>query len=242
MQKYAYNKPIKSIKKMKKIISFALCGLLVFTSCGPGSNLGKGSLFGGVGGAVLGAGIGALIGGEKGAAIGAAAGAAVGAGTGAVIGDVMDRKAKELEAIENAKVEQIVDINGLPAIKVTFDSGILFATNSSTLSADSKDALSQFAKDMQELEDTDITVWGHTDNTGSDAVNEKLSKKRADAVSSFLQTNGIAKARITSEGKSYSMPVADNATDEGRKQNRRVELYVSANEAMIKAAEAGTLK
>ena len=223
---------------MKKIISFALCGLLVFSSC---SAL-KGTFIGTGAGAALGAGIGALIGGEKGAAIGAAAGAAVGAGTGAIIGNVMDRKAAELEAIENAKVETITDVNGLTAIKVTFDSGILFATNSSTLSAESKETLAKFAEGIKDLENTDITVWGHTDNTGTAAVNEKISKQRADAVSKQLQANGIAKARIHAEGKSFTMPVADNETAEGKAQNRRVELYITADEAMIKAAEAGQLK
>lgn len=227
---------------MKRIFTFALCGLLVFSSCSSMSNLGKGSLIGTGAGAAIGAGIGALIGGEKGAAIGAAAGAAVGAGTGAVIGDVMDRKAEELAKIEAAKVETITDVNGLTAIKVTFDSGILFATNSSTLSEDSKNALTQFAEGMKDLPNTDITVWGHTDNTGTAAVNEKVSKNRADAVSTFLQKQGIDKARIHAEGKSYNMPVADNETEEGRALNRRVELYITADADMIKAAEEGTLK
>ena len=227
---------------MKKIITIALCGLMVFSSCGTMSNLGKGALIGTGAGAALGAGIGALIGGEKGAAIGAAAGAAVGAGTGAVIGDVMDRKAEELAEIENAKVETITDVNGLTAIKVTFDSGILFATGKSDLSAEAKSNLELFANDMKDLEATDITVWGHTDNTGSAATNEKLSQKRADAVSAQLQKNGIAKTRIIAEGKSFTMPVADNETVEGRAQNRRVELYITATEEMVKAAEAGTLK
>ena len=227
---------------MKKIITLALCGLMVFSSCGTMSNLGKGALIGTGAGAALGAGIGALIGGEKGAAIGAAAGAAVGAGTGAVIGDVMDRKAEELAEIENAKVETITDANGLTAIKVTFYSGILFETGKAELSAEAKANLELFATDMRDLEATDITVWGHTDNTGSASTNEKLSKKRADAVSAQLQKNGIAGTRIIAEGKSFTMPVADNETVEGRAQNRRVELYITATEEMIKAAEAGTLK
>lgn len=220
---------------MKKILAFAMCGLLVFSSCSSMSNLAKGSIFGTVGGAAIGAGVGALIGGEKGAAIGAAVGGAVGAGTGAVIGDKMDRKAEELAALE-AKVETITDANGLKAIKVTFDSGILFATNKATLSDDAKKALATFAEQMKDLQDTDITVWGHTDNTGSDAVNEKLSLQRAESVSKNLQSNGIAASRIMTSGKSYSMPVADNATAEGRALNRRVEVYITANEEMIKAA------
>ena len=227
---------------MKKILLIAACGLMIFSGCSSMSNLAKGAIIGTAGGATLGAAAGALIGGEKGAAIGAAIGTAVGAGAGAIIGDKMDKKAAELAELENAQVETIEDANGLKAIKVTFDSGILFATNSAKLSEKAKANLKTFADDMKDLQDTDITIYGHTDNTGSDAVNEKLSLQRANSVSTLLQNNGIAKSRITAEGKSYSMPVATNETAEGRAQNRRVEVYISANENMIKAAEEAAAK
>ena len=94
---------------------------------------------------------------------------------------------------------------------------------------------------MADLEDTDITIYGHTDNTGTAQVNERISKQRADAVSSYLTKCGIKSSRLTSEGLSFNMPIADNATAEGRAQNRRVEIYITANEDMIKAAEAGHL-
>lgn len=227
---------------MKKIFAIALSALLVFSSCSNMSHLGRGAIVGTGAGAALGAGIGALIGGEQGAAIGAAIGVAVGAGTGAVIGDVMDRKAKELEELENAKIETITDVNGLTAIKVTFDSGILFETNKSALSPEAKANLDKFAESMKDLQDTDITIWGHTDNTGTAAVNQKVSQQRADAVSKQLQADGIAKERIHAEGKSFDLPVADNETAEGRALNRRVELYITADADMVKAVEAGTLK
>ena len=95
---------------------------------------------------------------------------------------------------------------------------------------------------MKDLTDTDITIYGHTDNTGSAEVNERLSLQRANAVSAELQADGIAKSRITTEGKSFTMPVADNSTAEGRAQNRRVEVFISANQNMIAAAENGELK
>lgn len=222
----------------KSIIAAALCCILILPGCSSMSNLGKGALIGSGSGAAIGAIAGALIGQDgRSAAIGAAIGTAVGGGAGAIIGNAMDKKAEELAAIENAKVEELTDINGLPCIKVTFDSGILFKTNSSTLSAEAKVNIQEFAEKMKDLETTDITVWGHTDNTGTAAVNENLSKKRADAVAKVLNVNGIADARITSEGKSFNLPVADNATVEGRAQNRRVEIYITADEEMIKAAE-----
>lgn len=227
---------------MKRFLVLSLIALAVLPGCSSMSNAGKGALIGTGAGAALGTAVGAIIGGQKGAAVGAAIGTAVGAGSGAVIGDVMDRKAKELAELENAKVETVTDNNGLEAIKVTFDSGILFNTNSSTLSAAAKQSLTEFAEQMKDLPDTDITVYGHTDNTGTAAVNERISKQRADAVSSHLQTKGIAASRITTEGKSFNEPVADNGTAEGRAQNRRVEVFITAGEKMVEAANNGELK
>lgn len=223
---------------MKKFGTILLAGLVLLQSCGSMSNLAGGTLIGSGAGAALGAGIGYLIGGDgKGAAIGAAIGTAVGGGTGAIIGDQMDKKAKELAELENAQVETVVDINGLKAIKVTFDSGILFATNSSTLSAESKAALKQFADGIADMPETNLTIYGHTDNTGTLEVNQKVSKNRANAVEKYLKSCGIDSSRMTAEGLAYDFPVATNDTAEGRAQNRRVEVYVSANEEMIAAAE-----
>ena len=225
---------------MKKFASILLCGILVM-GCGM-SNLGKGSLIGSGAGAVLGAGIGYLIGGDgQAAAIGAAVGTAVGGGTGAIIGNQMDKKAKELAELENAQVETVTDVNGLKAIKVTLDNGILFDFNKSSLKKEAKDELEKFAKDMADMPNTNINVYGHTDNVGSAEANKKVSDQRACAVASYLMKHGIEKDHILAEGLSYDFPVADNSTAEGRAQNRRVEIYISANEDMIKAAENGEL-
>ncbi len=228
---------------MKKFVLIALCAMMILPGCGTMTKTGSGSLIGGGAGAAVGAGLGALIGKDgKGAAIGAAIGTAVGAGTGALIGKKMDKKAAELAALENAQVETVEDANGLEAIKVTFDSGILFDFNKSTLSAASKKDLKDFADKMADLPDTDITILGHTDNIGTAAANEKVSQNRADAVAKYLKSVGIAGTRMTAEGRSFNEPVADNSTEAGRAQNRRVEIYITANENMIKAAEAGELK
>lgn len=228
---------------MKKYIAMALCALILIPGCGTMSNTAKDSLIGAGGGAALGALVGGLIGKDaKGAAIGAAIGTAVGGGTGALIGKKMDKKAAELAALENAQVETVTDNNGLEAIKVTFNSGILFPTNGTTLSAASQTELKNFAAKMADMTDTDIAVFGHTDNTGTAAVNERISVQRAESVAAYLQKCGIAASRIKSAGLSYNDPVADNATAEGRAQNRRVEIFISANENMIKAAENGTLQ
>jgi outer membrane protein OmpA-like peptidoglycan-associated protein len=230
------------MKNFRALTAIVLCGTILLSSCSTTKNSTKGGVIGGAGGALLGAGIGALVGHGKGAAIGAAVGGAVGAGAGVVIGKKMDKQKAELEKIEGAKVETITDANNLQAIKVTFDSGILFATGKSDLTASSKSALLKFAASLKETPETDVTIYGHTDNKGSHDLNLKLSNDRASAVSSFLTANGIAKERMTTEGKAYDEPVADNATEAGRTQNRRVEIYIAANKQMIEQAQQGTLK
>jgi len=219
---------------MKKLVSLLLC-VAVLAGCGI-SKTGKGAIVGTGAGAGLGAGIGALIGGEKGAAIGAAIGAGVGAGAGTIIGRQMDKKAEELAKLENVQVETVEDVNGLEAIKVTFDSGILFDFNKSTLKPEAKQQLDKFAAEMSDMTETGITVYGHTDNVGSEAANRKISLQRAESVGNYLNTKGIAKNRLVMQGMGYDQPVADNSTEAGRAQNRRVEIFITANEKMIEEA------
>lgn len=208
------------------------------------TNTGKGALIGGGGGGALGAGLGALIGGGKGAAIGAAVGAAVGTGAGALIGNKMDKQQKELEAqlAEQAKIEQTTDKNGLQAIKVTFEGGILFPTNGSTLTEKAKIELAKFAGNMQNNPDTDIHIYGFTDNTGSMQANERVSTSRANSVLSYLANCGVSATRLSAQGVPMADYIASNETAEGRAQNRRVEIYITANQNMIQQAEAGTLR
>lgn len=202
------------------------------------SNLAKGTTIGAAGGAVLGAIVGKVAGNT---AVGAAIGTAVGAGTGALIGKHMDKVKAEAEAVKNAQVESVTDANGLQGVKVTFDSGILFATNSSTLNASSQNTIKQIADVLKNNSDVDVAIFGHTDSTGTDAINNPLSEKRAKAVESQLKKLGVSNIKRV-EGQGSKNPVADNSTAEGKKQNRRVEVYMYASEAMVKAAEAGTLK
>ena len=220
---------------MKKIkfFSIGLCFALVLAGC---NNTQKGAAIGAGGGAVLGAIVGKLAGNT---AVGAAVGAAVGTGAGAIIGKKMDKAKAEAEAVQNAKVESVTDANGLAAVKVTFDSGILFATNKADLNIDAKTSLTDFAKVLKENSDMDIAVIGHTDNTGSDAINNPLSENRAKSVSTYLKNSGVNASQIkTVEGQGSKNPVADNSTAEGRTQNRRVEVYMYASQEMIQAAQA----
>ena len=176
---------------------------------------------------------------QKGAGIGAAVGGAVGAGVGAVIGNRMDKAKKAAQEVQNAKVETVKDTNGLDAVKVSFDSGILFATNKADLNAAAKNSLKQFADVLKSNSDCDIAIIGHTDSTGSDAVNNPLSVSRAKAVDAYLKSCGVSASQIKRiEGQGSTNPVADNSTEAGRKQNRRVEVYMYASEKMIEDAKA----
>ncbi len=228
------------MKKFNIAVIIAICAGLILSGCGASNTL-KGTGIGAGAGALLGAGVGALVGKGKGAAIGAAVGTAVGAGAGALIGNKMDKQKAELEKIQGAQVETITDANDLQAIKVTFADGILFATGKSALSTSSQSALANFATSLKNTPETDVTIYGHTDNTGSRQVNEKLSQERADAVAKFLKDNGIASVRLTTAGKAFDEPVADNSTADGRTKNRRVEIFITANVNMIQQAEQGEL-
>lgn len=222
------------MKQFTKLLGIILLsGAMVLSSCGA-SNTAKGTGIGAGAGAAVGAGLGAIFGGGKGAAWGAGIGAVVGGGTGAIIGNKMDKQAAELEEIEGAQVEKI---NEGQAIKVTFESGILFATNSSTLNTASRESLDKFATSLQNNPDTDVKIYGHTDSTGSDAINNPLSERRAESVYNFLISRGVAGNRIVSAGFGSTDPIADNATVAGRAQNRRVEVFILPNAKMIEDAE-----
>ena len=220
----------------KAIAAMLLSGGLILSGCGL-SNTAKGAGIGAGAGAIIGAGVGRVAGNS---ALGAIIGGVVGGTAGTLIGKKMDKQKKELEEqVKNAKIESV---NEGQAIRVTFDSGILFATNSSTLSSTSQNSLRSFAANLKANSQTDMLIIGHTDNTGSDRINEPLSLNRASSVRSFLSAQGVDSSRMRVDGKGSHEPVADNSTASGRKENRRVEVYIIPNKAMVEAAQNGTLK
>lgn len=231
--------------RILKILGIGVVASTLFLSsaCNSMTNLGKGAAIGGGGGAALGAGLGAIIGGGKGAGIGAAIGAAVGSGAGMLIGRKMDQQKKQLEQelADKAKVESVQDQNGLQAIKVTFDGGILFPFNSTTLSNNAKQDLTSFASSLISNPETNVQIFGFTDNVGSMQANQNVADGRADAVKNYLLHSGVAASRLSAEGIPMADYVASNDTPEGRAQNRRVEIYITANKQMIQQAENGTL-
>lgn len=221
------------MKKMK-ITAFLLSGAILLGSCSTMNKTTKGGIIGGGSGAAAGAILGGLIGKGKGAAIGAAIGAAVGTGAGVAIGHKMDKKAAEAAKIEGAQVEKVTDANGLTAVKVSFESGILFAFNSAALSNGSKASLRELAQILKEDPTTDIAIVGHTDKVGTYEANMKVSRERAYAVENYLQSCGVSPAQFKKvEGVGYNE--YDNSMT--AEQNRRVDVYMYASEQMIKNAE-----
>lgn len=226
------NSMLKS--KLIRLLSFVLI-VSYLSSCKTMSKTEKGAVIGVGAGAMVGAGIGKLAGNT---ALGAVVGAAVGGAGGAAIGKYMDKQAKEMEAkMEAAKVERVGE-----GIRVTFDSGLLFALNSSELSAKSKEELRKFSEVLNKYPDTNLNINGHTDNTGSDELNQKLSEKRAQSVSKFLIGQKVTASRFTVSGYGETQPKVDNSTPENRALNRRVEVIVIANADLVKAAQNGELQ
>lgn len=229
---------MKKIGFKTSFFAIIVSSFMMLTSCASYNQMNsktKSGILGGTGGAALGAIIGGLIGNGKGAAIGAAIGAAAGTGTGVIIGSRMDKVAAEAAKIEGAKVEQ-TEQNGVPVVKVTLDGSITFATGKSTLNETAVQSLTTFARQLDIA--VELGIYGFTDNTGSLAINQKLSYARANTVSGFLMSHGITSGRIKEvKGFNWENPVASNATAAGRSQNRRVELYLIASEQMVKEAQ-----
>lgn len=217
---------------MKRIISFVLIFALLVAAAGCASmnRKEKGAVIGAGSGAVLGAVIGKQAGNT---ALGAILGAAVGGAAGAYIGNYMDKQAAEIERdLDGATVERVGE-----GIKITFDSGILFAVGKSDLQSAARTNLTNLATILNKYPDTEVLIEGHTDATGSDESNLTLSRDRAQSVANYLESLQVMSTRFTIMGYGESQPVADNGTEAGRQANRRVELAIMANDKLKGVAQ-----
>ena len=205
----------------------------VFSGC-KASNTTKGGAIG----AGAGAAVGGVIGHSSGnTVVGAIIGAAVGGTAGALIGRHMDKQAEELRKdLKGAKVERVGE-----GILITFDSGLLFGFDSYALQSETKANLGELATTLKKYDDTNILIEGHTDSTGEESYNQKLSEERADEVKTFLTGADVKSSRITTEGYGERQPLAPNDTEAGKKSNRRVEVAIYANNEMKKLAKKGEL-
>jgi len=217
---------------MRNLVIFAVIAALLAgaVGCASMSKTKEGTAIG----AGAGAAIGAIMGNQSGhTVLGAILGAAVGGAAGAYIGNYMDKQAEEMQRdIQGAKIERVGE-----GIKITFDSGILFDVDKATLKDEAKTNIDKLAVILKKYPDTNVLIEGHTDATGTEEHNLELSRERAQSVSNYLAQLGVDPARFTATGYGESQPIASNDTQEGRQQNRRVELAVMANDKLKKAAE-----
>lgn len=194
----------------------------------------KGGVIGGAAGGVIGGVIGKKAGNTV---VGVIIGAAVGGTAGVLIGRYMDKQAEEIRKdMKGAQVERVGE-----GILITFDSGLLFGVDSYQLNQNTRSNLNQLSDILAKYEDTDILIEGHTDNTGTEDHNQTLSENRAKSVSGYLIQRGVVFNRFTTVGYGENQPVADNATAAGRQENRRVEVAITANKKLKKAAKRGDI-
>lgn len=181
-------------------------------------------------GTAKGAGVGAVAGAVLGGVSGNSAGkgAVIGAGIGAIAGNLwskrMEDKRREL-ASASAGTGIEVARTGDNRLKVNVPSDISFDTGRAEIKPEMRPVLNELTRNLDDS--VRVTVIGHTDNTGSDAVNDPLSLERAEAVKRYLTARGVSGEHVSVQGRGEREPVASNASDSGRAQNRRVEIYLA---------------
>jgi outer membrane protein OmpA-like peptidoglycan-associated protein len=216
---------------MKKVIAILLVTSfsVSFFGCKTLNKSQKGAIIGAGAGGAVGAGVGKAAGNT---ALGAIIGATVGGVAGGVIGRQMDKQAEEIEQIPGAEVTRVGE-----GINVTFDSGVLFSLDSDDLNPDAESKLTELTGILNKYPDTYILVEGHTDASGTNSHNNKLSKERAESVSEFLEAHAIADSRIKTKWYGEDQPKYPNDSQENMAKNRRVEFAIYANEEMVNKAQ-----
>jgi len=202
-----------------KLISLAIVAAL---AAGCATEQGTHTAVGTGAGAAVGAGVGNLIGRDKkSTAIGAAVGAAVGAGVGYNWSSIRNKLSGQTAGTGTQIVDQP---DG--SLKLNIPSQVTFDTDSATIKSSFRGVLDGVAQTISQEPGINARVVGHTDSTGNPDHNMTLSQRRAQSVEAYLGDRGVARARLSAEGRGETQPVASNATEEGRSQNRRVEIYL----------------
>ncbi len=213
---------------MKRILIGLSIACLVLAGCAqPMSRTQKGTAVGAGAGAVVGAGLGQLIGGDtEGTLIGAGIGAALGGTAGGFFANYMEKQEiamnQALAGVEGASIQRDAEV-----LAVTFKSDVLFDVNSYALKPGGYDELQRVAQVLNNYPQTNILIAGHTDSTGSEAYNQKLSEQRAMAVKNMLVGYGVSAMRLTTIGFGEAKPIASNVTESGRQLNRRVAITIT---------------
>ena len=229
------------MNKSRWMTSAFVAGTLMATSaCVTDPNTGEKKIsrtaIGGVGGAVVGGLLGGLIGGKTGRIVGAG----IGGVAGGVVGYQMDKQIKTLREQTAGSGIDVTPTDDGRAILVNLPDGVTFDVGSATLKPSFRATLDQVAVSLRDYPDSLIDVYGHTDSSGSDAFNQRLSEQRAATVMNYLISRGVPAARLRSQGFGETMPVADNNTLDGRARNRRVEIkIVPITQEDVAAARTG---
>ena len=214
---------VRTHRARRSIAAFAGASLAL-SACASLNNKEKGGIIGAAGGAVAGGAIGKANGST---AKGAILGAVVGGAAGMIIGHQMDKQAAELKQnIPGAIVERVGE-----GIQVTFASGLLFDFDSDVVRSEARTNLRNLAASLDKYPGSELLIVGHTDSVGTDVYNAALSERRAQAAASYLASQGVDRARLSSRGLGETEPVAPNDSDAGRTKNRRVEVAIYAGEA-----------
>jgi outer membrane protein OmpA-like peptidoglycan-associated protein len=212
-----------AIRTITVAAAMAALGGAGLTGCARMTQTERGAVIGAAGGAAVGAVVGRQIGST---ARGAVIGAAVGGAAGAIIGRQMDQQAEELaESIPGATVQRVGE-----GIVVTFESGLLFPFDSDQLLPAGRENLRNLGQSLQAYPDTEVLIIGHTDSVGTAQYNLGLSERRAGSAANVLSGFGVPRNRIRTMGRGLTEPIADNETEWGRQQNRRVEVVIYASE------------
>lgn len=209
-----------------RILAGAIIGTIALSGCANMTESQRGTATGAGIGAVTGAAIGALAGGGKGAAIGAGIGAATGAGGGYLWSQHMQ---EQKQAMEAATQGTGVAVTQTPnnELKLEIPSDVSFDTGKADIKPAMRPVLDKFAQTLQANPVTRVRIIGHTDSTGTDAVNVPLSVRRAANTRDYLTDRGVASNRIAIDGRGSREPLADNSTPAERSKNRRVEIFVA---------------
>jgi len=210
-------KPPKNLANSKKWASCLSMTLLLSTSACSTPN--KKTGIGAAAGAATGAAVGGATGGWKGAAVGGLLGGATGAG----FGNILDRQAEELAQVAETQRTQ-------EGILVKLKNDLLFETGSAVPKPQAIQEVSELGSILSKYKQDKIRIEGHTDSTGSQAINEGLSLRRAKAIKNLLAAQGVSETQVVIAGMGPTRPIAKNDTPQGRAMNRRVELHIEAPE------------
>jgi outer membrane protein OmpA-like peptidoglycan-associated protein len=208
--------------------ALALAGAVASSGCADMSATQRGTATGAGAGAALGALIGGTTGGGGGGR--AAGGAVLGAAVGAVAGNIWsNRMENQKRAMEQATQGTGVQVSKTSdnRLRLEIPSDISFDTGRADIKADFRPILDRFATTLNDNPAATVSIIGHTDSTGSDAINQPLSVQRASSARDYLAQRGVSPTRVVVEGRGSREPVAANSDDAGRARNRRVEIYVA---------------